>query len=160
MMMFVSSVWRLLHIWKLHLYTRADLPWLSLCWGGSGSPCLWYLWPEGGDRPWHLGEALGSDVLCLEGAGLPSTADWSSLSLLFAAEDEKKIKRRQEEEKDERRMGRREEDENKMKRRWEDKKENERKREWEKNKIWQEENERTRGRDEDEEDDRRMRRAS
>lgn len=82
------TVWHL-HIWKLHLYTRGDLPWLSRCWVWSASPCLWYLWLEGGDRPWHLGEvaAFTSDALFLEAVDLavPSTTDWSSLSLLLAA---------------------------------------------------------------------------
>ena len=81
------NVWHL-HIWKLHLYTRGDLPWLSLCGAWSASPCLWYLWLEGGDRPWHLGEvaAFTSAALFLEAVDLavPSTTDWSSLSLLLA----------------------------------------------------------------------------
>lgn len=81
------DVWHL-HIWKLHLYTRGDLPWLSRCGAWSASPCLWYLWLEGGDRPWHLGEvaAFTSAALFLEAVGLavPSTTDWSSLSLLLA----------------------------------------------------------------------------
>lgn len=82
-----STVWYL-HIWKLHLYTRGDLAWLSRCWLWSASACLWYLWLEGGDRPWHLGDAatLASGALLLETADLaaPSTTDWSSLSLLLA----------------------------------------------------------------------------
>lgn len=92
------TVWYL-HIWKLHLYTRGDLAWLSRCWLWSASPCLWYLWLEGGDRPWHLGDAatLASGALLLETADLaaPSTTDWSSLSLLLAGRHTHTKKKRQ-----------------------------------------------------------------
>lgn len=61
----------------------------------SPSPCLWYLWPDGGVLPGHLGEMAGfrSDVLCLVLGDFDalSLTDWSSLSLLWAGGQEEEF---------------------------------------------------------------------
>lgn len=61
----------------------------------SLSPCLWYLWPDGGVLPGHLGEMAGfrSDALCLALGDFDalSLTDWSSLSLLWAGGQEEEL---------------------------------------------------------------------